>query len=66
MCDASDYAVGVVLGKKRDKIFHVIYYASWMLNEALINYVITEKEFLTIVFAFDKFKTYLINSKVIV
>ena len=28
MCDASDYAIGAVLGKKRDRIFQVIHYAS--------------------------------------
>ena len=34
MCDASDYAIGVVLGQKRDKTFQVIYYASRALNDA--------------------------------
>ena len=28
MCDASDYAVGAVLGQRKDKKLHVIYYAS--------------------------------------
>ena len=28
MCDASDYAIGAVLGQKRERIFQVIYYAS--------------------------------------
>ncbi|PKI59712.1 hypothetical protein CRG98_019888 [Punica granatum] len=32
MCDASDYAVGAVLGQRRGKVFHVIYYASKTLN----------------------------------
>ena len=66
MCDASDYVVGVVLGQTKDKTFHAIYYASRTLNEAQINYVTTKKELLAIVFAFDKFKAYLINLKVIV
>ena len=26
MCDASDYAVGAVLGQRHDKFFHAIYY----------------------------------------
>ncbi|KAF8115454.1 hypothetical protein N665_0027s0068 [Sinapis alba] len=34
MCDASDYAVGVVLGQRKEKKLHVIYYASRKLNYA--------------------------------
>ena len=45
MCDASDYAIGVVLGQHVDKKSHVIYYASHNLNNAQLNYIITEKEF---------------------
>ena len=33
MCDASDFAIGAVLGQKRERIFQVIYYASKTLNE---------------------------------
>ena len=66
MCDASDYAIGAVLGQKREKIFQVIYYASRTLNDAQLNYATTEKELLAIVFAFDKFRPYLIGNKVVV
>ena len=66
MCDASDYAVGAVLGQRKEKRLHVIYYASKTLIEAQINYATTEKELLAIVFAFDKFRSYLVGSKVIV
>ena len=66
MCDASDYAIGAVLGKKRERIFQVIYYASQTLNDAQLNYATTKKELLAIVFAFDKFRPYLIGNKVIV
>ena len=66
MCDASDYAVGAVLGQRKDKIFYAIYYASRTLNEAQLNYATTEKELLANVFAFDKFRPYLIGKKVIV
>ncbi|KAM2339267.1 hypothetical protein ACFX1X_018870 [Malus domestica] len=66
MCDASDYAIGAVLGQRRDKLLHVIYYASRTLNDAQLNYATTEKEFLAVVFALDKFRSYLIGSKVIV
>ena len=66
MCDASDYAIGAVLGQKREKIFQVIYYASRTFNDAQLNYSTTEKELLAIVFAFDKFRLYLIGNKVVV
>ncbi|KAK8662917.1 hypothetical protein V6N13_024803 [Hibiscus sabdariffa] len=66
MCDASNYAVGAVLGQRRGKIFHPIYYASKTLNEAQINYTTTEKELLTVIFSFDKFRSYIIGTKVTV
>ncbi|XP_010523588.2 PREDICTED: uncharacterized protein LOC104801906, partial [Tarenaya hassleriana] len=66
MCDASDYAVGAVLGQRKDKKLHAIYYASRTLDDAQINYATTEKELLAIVFAFEKFRSYLVGSKVIV
>ncbi|XP_075499196.1 uncharacterized protein LOC142537576 [Primulina tabacum] len=66
MCDASDYAVGAALGQRRDKMFKAIYYASRTLNAAQQNYTTTEKEMLSVVFAFDKFRTYLIGTKVTV
>ncbi|CAN6678289.1 unnamed protein product [Malus baccata var. baccata] len=66
MCDASDYALGAVLGKRKDKQPHVIYYASRTLNDAQLNYSTTEKELLVVVFALDKFRSYLIGTKVIV
>jgi hypothetical protein len=37
MCDASDYAVGAVLGQRKDKKPYVIYYASKTLNSAQMN-----------------------------
>ncbi|KAM1751114.1 hypothetical protein ACFX11_009273 [Malus domestica] len=43
MCDASDYALGAVLGQRKDKRPHVIYYASWTLNDAQLNYSTAEK-----------------------
>ncbi|KAM1624799.1 hypothetical protein ACFX2K_022947 [Malus domestica] len=66
MCDASDYALGAVLGQRKDKRPHVIYYASRTLNDAQLNYSTTEKELLVVVFALDKFRSYLIGTKVIV
>jgi len=66
MCDASDYAIGAVLGQRKEKFFHVIYYASKVLNGAQLHYATTEKEFFAIVYALEKFKPYLIGSKVII
>ena len=66
MCDASNYAVGAVLGQRRDKQVYAIYYASHTLDEAQINYATIEKELLAVVFAIDKFRSYLTGSKVIV
>ena len=46
MCDAGDYAVGVVLGQTKDKKHHAIAYASKTLTGAQLNYATTEKSFL--------------------
>ncbi|XP_073139087.1 uncharacterized protein [Henckelia pumila] len=64
MCDASDSAVGAVLGQRIDKVFRAIYYARKTLNEAQFNYATTEKELLAVVFALDKFHSYLVLSKI--
>ena len=66
MCDASDYAVGAVLGQRRNGKPYVIYYASRTLNNAQMNYSTTEKELLAVIFALDKFRSYLIGSTTIV
>ena len=66
MCDASDYAMGVILGQKTDKMFRAIYYARKTFNEAQENYSTTEKEMLVIVFAYEKFRPYILGSHVII
>jgi hypothetical protein len=66
MCDASDYAVGAVLGQRKEGRVHTIYYASKTLNGAQLNYATMDKEYLAVVFAFEKFRSYIVNSKVIV
>ncbi|CAN6719967.1 unnamed protein product [Malus baccata var. baccata] len=63
MCDASDYAVGAVLGQRKDRLPQVIYYASRTLNDAQLNYATTKKELLAVVFAFEKFHSYLVGAK---
>ena len=66
MCDASDYVVGAILGQRVGKIPHVIYYALRTLNDAQLNYSTTKKELLSVIFPLDKFRPYLIGTKVIV
>jgi hypothetical protein len=64
MCDASDFAVGAVLGQRIDNKLNVIHYASKTLDATQKNYATTEKEFLAVVFACDKFRPYIVDSKV--
>jgi hypothetical protein len=66
MCDASDYTIGVVLGQTKDKKHHTIAYASKTLIGAQLNYATIEKELLAIIFAIDKFMSYLVGTKVII
>nr|GEZ83549.1 reverse transcriptase domain-containing protein [Tanacetum cinerariifolium] len=66
MCDASDYAIGAILGQRIEKHFWPIHYASKTMNQAEANYTTTEKEMLAVVYAFEKFRSYLIMNKSIV
>nr|GFC39424.1 reverse transcriptase domain-containing protein [Tanacetum cinerariifolium] len=66
MCDASDYAVGAVLGQRIEKHFRPIHYASKTMNQAEANCTTTEKEMFAVVYAFEKFRSYLIMNKSIV
>ena len=63
MCDASNFAVGAVLGQRKEGKPYVIYYTSKLLDEAQIIYTTTEKELLAIVYAFNKFRSYLVGQK---
>ena len=66
MCDASDFAIGAVLGSREDGKHYVVYYARKILNEAQRNYTTTEKELLAIVYALEKFRAYLVGSIIII
>ncbi|GJT01076.1 reverse transcriptase domain-containing protein [Tanacetum coccineum] len=66
MCDASDYAIGAVLGQRIEKHFRPIHYASKTMTEAESKYTTTEKEMLAVGYAFEKFRSYLIMNKSIV
>jgi hypothetical protein len=66
MCDASDYVIGAVLGQSKDKKHYAISYTSKTLTGPQLNYATTEKELLALVFAIEKFRSYLMGAKVIV
>ncbi|RDX88973.1 Retrovirus-related Pol polyprotein, partial [Mucuna pruriens] len=68
MCDPSNSALGDILGQRVEagKQVHVIVYASRTMDLAHLNYTTTKKELLAIVFALDKFRSYILGSKIIV
>ena len=63
MCDASDDAVGAVLGQRKEGKPYVIYYASRIVNDAQNTTI--EKELLVVLFLLDKFCSYLIGSQIV-
>nr|GEY71597.1 reverse transcriptase domain-containing protein [Tanacetum cinerariifolium] len=66
MCDASDFAIGVVPGQRKTKHFQPIHYASKTMTEAQMHYTTTEKDMLAVVYAFENLRPYLVLSKSIV
>nr|GEX13883.1 reverse transcriptase domain-containing protein [Tanacetum cinerariifolium] len=60
MCDASDFAIGAVLGQCQEKHFRPTHYASKTMTEAASNYTTTEKDMLAVVYAFEKFRSYVL------
>nr|GEV54760.1 reverse transcriptase domain-containing protein [Tanacetum cinerariifolium] len=66
MCDASDFAIGAVLGQRQEKHFSPIHYVSKTMTKAETNYSTTEKEMLAVGYAFEFFWSYLIINKSIV
>ncbi|KAL0416804.1 UNVERIFIED_CONTAM: Retrovirus-related Pol polyprotein from transposon [Sesamum latifolium] len=66
MCDASNHAIGAVLGQKIGNDPHVIYYASRILDNTQRNYTTVEKELLALICASEKFHHYLLGTKIIV
>ena len=65
-CNASDYAVGAVLGQRLDEKPTAICYASKTLFKAQINYTTTGKELLAVVYALEKFWPYILGRKIII
>jgi hypothetical protein len=66
VCDVSDYVVGAVLSQSKDKKHYAISYASMTLTGPQLHYATTEKELLTMVFDIEKFRSYLLGTRVIV
>ena len=66
MCDVSDLTIGAVLGQREEGKPYVVYNVSKTLNKAQRNYTTIEKELLVVVYALDKFLTYLVGSSIII
>ena len=66
MCNASGYAVGAVLGQRIEKKPTTIWYTSKTLAEAQMNYTTAEKELLAVVYALEKFRPYILGSKIVI
>lgn len=64
--DASDLALGVVLGQKEGQQHYAIYFISKNITHAELNYIATEKEFLVVIYAINKFRHYIIGYEVFV
>eukprot|EP00253_Pinus_taeda_P027785 PITA_27785 len=63
--DASNTAIGAVLGQEEDKKPYAIYYINKNLSPAELNYNVTEKEFLAVIHAINKFRHYITGYPVI-
>ena len=57
--DASNKAIGAALGQVEEKLPYAIYFFSKNLTKAEMNYTVTEKEFLAVVHALNKFQHYI-------
>lgn len=58
--------MGTVPRQRHNKIFHPVYYANKFFIDVQMNYTTTERELLVVVFTFEKFKAYLVGTKVVV
>jgi hypothetical protein len=66
MCDASNFVVGAVLSQTKDKKHYAISHASKTKTRPQLNYSTTKKELLAVIFAIDKFRSYLVGAKIII
>ena len=56
--DASDTAIRAVLGQQDGQAPYAVYYITKNLAPAELNYIVTEKEFLAIVYSINKLTLY--------
>ena len=63
--DASDAPIGAIIGQEEDKKHYVIYYISKNLILAELNYTVTEKEYLAVIYAINKFRHYITGYPVV-
>eukprot|EP00253_Pinus_taeda_P022346 PITA_22346 len=57
--DALDTAIRAVLGQEENHLPYVIYFISKNMTPAKLNYTVTEKEFLAVIYAINKFRHYI-------
>jgi hypothetical protein len=57
--DASDTAIGAVLGQEEDHLPYAIYFISKNMSPAELNYTVSENEFLVVIYAINKFRHYI-------
>jgi hypothetical protein len=53
--EASDTAIGAILGQEENNLPYVIYFISKNMSPAELNYTVTKKEFLAVIYAINKF-----------
>jgi hypothetical protein len=63
--DALDITIGTILGQEEEKKPYAIYFISKNLTPTESNYTVTEKEFLAVIHAINKFCHYIISYQVI-
>jgi hypothetical protein len=64
LCEANHESIRVALCQRDGVALSIIHHASRTLNNAQINYHLVEKEFFAVVFACEKFRSYITDSKV--
>ena len=63
--DASEITIGAILSQEEDKKPYAIYYINKNLTPAKLNYTVTKKEFLAVIYAINKFKHYITGYPVV-
>jgi hypothetical protein len=64
--DDSDTAIGVVLVQEENHLPYAIYFIRKNMTPIELNYIVTEKEFLAVIYAINKFRNYIIGCSTLV